>query len=204
MLAIAAFDIVAPMAEETKTPRTLVPRATIYVTIGAGLYWVFTSFGLINAVPASTMASYVNSGEFTPIYLSPTTTSAIFGSSCPDRHDGRVRGVHGDLDRREPACCTRSRARDSRRGMFAITDENKTPWNAQKFVLGCCVVLPILIGLYQDRNPLLAFGWIGEAYVFFVLIPYTLTCVANIFYHLRVERGRSTSSGTSCCRCSAS
>ena len=103
VLAIAAFDIVAPMAEETKTPRKLVPKATIYVTIGAGLYWVITSFGLINAVPASTMAAYVNSGEFTPIYLvadhyigySPDTRAA-------DRHDGRLRGVHGDLDRLEP------------------------------------------------------------------------------------------------------
>jgi amino acid transporter len=71
---------------------------------------------------------------------------------------------------------------------FALTDENRTPWNAQELVLGCCIVLPILVGLYQDRNPLLAFGWIGESYVFFVLIPYTLTCVANIFFHLRVDR----------------
>ena len=50
MLAIAAFDIVAPMAEESKTPRSLVPKATILVTIGAGVYWVVTAFGLINAV----------------------------------------------------------------------------------------------------------------------------------------------------------
>ena len=50
------------------------------------------------------------------------------------------------------------------------------------------MVLPILISLYQQRNPLLAFGWIGEAYVFFILIPYTLTCVANIFYHRRFHR----------------
>jgi amino acid transporter len=71
---------------------------------------------------------------------------------------------------------------------FARTDRNKTPWNAQLLVLGCCVVLPILISLYQQRNPLLAFGWIGEAYVFFILIPYTLTCVANIFYHRRFHR----------------
>ncbi len=56
-------------------------------------------------------------------------------------------------------------------------------------VLGCCVVLPILISLYQGHNPLAAFGWIGEAYVFFILIPYTLTCVANIFYHRRFHRG---------------
>jgi amino acid transporter len=69
VLAIAAFDIVAPMAEETRTPRALVPKATIYVTVGAGLYWVFTSFGIVNSVSAGTMASYVNSGQFTPIYL---------------------------------------------------------------------------------------------------------------------------------------
>src|SRR5258708_4048137 len=69
VLAIAAFDIVAPMAEETRTPRSLVPKATIYVTVGAGLYWVFTSFGIINAVPAKTMAGYVASGQFPPIYL---------------------------------------------------------------------------------------------------------------------------------------
>lgn len=68
-------------------------------------------------------------------------------------------------------------------------DKNKTrPWNAQLLVLGCCVILPILISLYQGHDPLAAFGWIGEAYVFFILIPYTLTCVANIFYHLRYHR----------------
>src|SRR5207247_121257 len=39
VLAIAAFDIVAPMAEETRTPRRLVPRATIYVPIGARRCW---------------------------------------------------------------------------------------------------------------------------------------------------------------------
>ena len=59
---------------------------------------------------------------------------------------------------------------------------------ADVLVLGCCVVLPILISLYQHHDPLLAFGWIGEAYVFFILIPYTLTCVANIFYHRRYHR----------------
>src|SRR5258708_16093946 len=63
VLAIAAFDIVAPMAEETRTPRSLVPKATIYVTIGAGLYCGFTSFGIVNAVPAKTMAAVLRSRE---------------------------------------------------------------------------------------------------------------------------------------------
>ena len=189
VLAIAAFDIVAPMAEETKTPRKLVPKATIYVTIGAGLYWVFTSFGFINAVPASTMASYVNSGEFTPIYLVADHYIGYLRILVPLTGMTAVFAAFTAIS----IASSRMLFALSREGLaprvFARTDENKTPWNAQKFVLGCCVVLPVLIGLYQDRNPLLAFGWIGEAYVFFILIPYTMTCVANIFYHLRVEKG---------------
>jgi amino acid transporter len=188
VLAIAAFDIVAPMAEETRTPRSLVPKATILCTIGAGLYWVVTSFGIINSVPPSTMNGYVNSGEFTPIYL------------VADHYIGYLRilvpltGMTAVFAAFTAISIAGSRLLYalSREGfaprVFAQTDEHQTPWNAQKLVLGCCVVFPILIGLYQDRNPLLAFGWIGESYVFFVLIPYTLTCVANIFFHLRRDR----------------
>jgi amino acid transporter len=188
VLAIAAFDIVAPMAEETRTPRALVPRATILVTIGAGIYWVFTSFGIVNGVSSSTMASYVNSGQFTPIYLLAahyigwlkilvplTGFTAVFAAFS---------AISIAADRQLYAL---ARERMAPR-IFAVTDKNKNPWNAQLLVLGCCIVLPILITLYQDNNPLEAFGWIGESYVFLVLIPYTLTCVANIFYHFRYHR----------------
>jgi putrescine importer len=188
VLAIAAFDIVAPMAEETRTPRSLVPKATILCTLGAGLYWVVTSFGLINAVPAPTMNSYVTSGEFTPIYLVADHYIGYFRILVP------LTGMTAVFAAFTAISIAGSRllyalARDGLAPrVFALTDENRTPWNAQKLVLGCCVVLPILVGLYQDRNPLLAFGWIGEAYVFFILIPYTLTCVANIFFHVRRDR----------------
>ncbi len=103
VLAIAAFDIVAPMAEETRTPRSLVPRATIYVTVGAGLYWVFTSFGIVNAVPASTMAGYVASGQFTPIYLvAGHYVSWLQDPGPADRLHRGVRRLQRDLDRRQP------------------------------------------------------------------------------------------------------
>jgi len=188
VLAIAAFDIVAPMAEETRTPRRLVPRATIYVTIGAGLYWVFTSFGIVNAVPAHTMAGYVASGEFTPIYLVAGHYVSWLRLLVPLTGFTAVFAAFSAIS----IAASRQLYALGREGLapkvFGRTDQNKTPWNAQMLVLGCCVVLPILISLYQQRNPLLAFGWIGEAYVFFILIPYTLTCVANIFYHLRYHR----------------
>ncbi len=188
VLAIAAFDIVAPMAEETRTPRSLVPRATIYVTAGAGLYWVFTSFGIVNSVSAHTMAGYVSSGQFTPIYLVAGHYVSWLKILVPLTGFTAVFAAFSAIS----LAASRQLYALSREGLapraFARTDSNKTPWNAQLLVLGCCVVLPILISLYQQRNPLLAFGWIGEAYVFFILIPYTLTCVANIFYHRRFHR----------------
>jgi len=188
VLAIAAFDIVAPMAEETRSPRSLVPKATIYVTVGAGLYWVFTSFGIVNSVPASTMASYVNSGQFTPIYLVAGHYVSWLRIMVPLTGFTAVFAAFSAIS----IAASRQLYALSREGLaprvFARTNANKTPWNAQLLVLGCCVVLPVLISLYQHHDPLLAFGWIGEAYVFFILIPYTLTCVANIFYHRRFHR----------------
>jgi amino acid transporter len=189
VLAIAAFDIVAPMAEETKTPRSLVPRATILVTVGAGLYWVVTSFGIVNAVPAKTMAGYVSSGQFTPIYLVAAHYIGWAKILVPLTGFTAVFAAFSAIS----LAASRQLYALGREGLapriFGRTDQHKTPWNAQMLVLGCCVVLPILISLYQQHNPLLAFGWIGEAYVFFILIPYTLTCVANIFYHRRYHRG---------------
>jgi amino acid transporter len=188
VLAIAAFDIVAPMAEETKTPRSLVPKATILVTVGAGLYWVFTSFGIVNAVPAKTMAGYVASGNFTPIYLVAGHYIGWLKILVPLTGFTAVFAAFSAIS----IAASRQLYALGREGLapriYAKTDRNKTPWNAQVLVLGCCVVLPILISLYQHHNSLLAFAWIGEAYVFFILIPYTLTCVANIFYHRRYHR----------------
>jgi amino acid transporter len=188
VLAIAAFDIVAPMAEETKTPRSLVPKATILVTIGAGLYWVFTSFGFVISVPAGTMANYVNSGEFTPIYNVADHYIGVLRIIVP------LTGITAVFAAFTAISITAARLLYAlaREGLaprvFAKVDENKTPWNAQALVLACCVVLPFAIVLWQDRKPLNAFAWIGVSYVFYVLIPYTLVCVANIVYHLRFAR----------------
>jgi amino acid transporter len=188
VLAIAAFDIVAPMAEETRTPRSLVPKATILVTIGAGIYWVVTSFGFVISVPSGTMSGYVNSGEFTPIYLVADHYIGILRVLVP------LTGITAVFAAFTAISITASRLlyalarEDLAPKMFVKTDEHQTPWNAQAFVLACCAVLPFVIVLWQDSKPLNAFAWIGVSYVFYVLIPYTLVCVANIVYHLRIAR----------------
>src|SRR5215469_14267833 len=50
-LSIAGVDAVAPVAEESHTPRRLIPLATILITVIAGLFWTLTSYGFAISVP---------------------------------------------------------------------------------------------------------------------------------------------------------
>jgi amino acid transporter len=188
VLSIAAFDVIAPLAEETKTPKSLVPRATIAVTLAAGAYWVLTSFGIVTGTSPKMMAADVSSGQFTPIYLVAERYVGMLKIMVP------LTGFTASIAAMSAVSIAASRqlfalAREHLAPhVFATTNKHRNPWNAQLLVLGCCVVLPALVTLYQDSDPLLAFAWIGQAYVFLILIPYTLTCVANIVYHVRYRR----------------
>jgi amino acid transporter len=185
VLSIAAFDIVAPVAEEARSPRSLVPRATILVTLGAGAYWAFTSFGIVSSVSAKGMAAYVRSGQVTPVYLVAAHYLGAAKVLVPiTGFTATVAALSAVSIAASRQLFALARARVAPK-MFAVTNRHKTPWNAQLPVLACCLVVPVVVILYQNSSPLQAFMWIGQAYVFLILIPYTLTCLANIVYHLR-------------------
>jgi amino acid transporter len=185
VLSIAAFDIVAPLAEESKTPRSLVPRATILVTLSAGAYWAVTSFGIVSSVSGKEMAAFVGSGQITPIYLVAAHYLGAAKLMVPvTGFTATVASLSAVSIAASRQLFALSRERLAPR-VFAVTDRHKTPWHAQLLVLGCCLVMPAAVIVYQNSNPLEAFMWIGQAYVFLILIPYTLTCLANIVYHVR-------------------
>ena len=66
-LSIAGVDGIAPVAEESHTPRRLIPLATILMTLIAGGYWTLVSYGFAISVPVSTVQNYVNAGQLTPV-----------------------------------------------------------------------------------------------------------------------------------------
>ena len=76
-LSIAGVDAVAPVAEESKTPRRLIPLATILITLMAGLFWTLVSYGFAISVPVSTVEHFVAAGQITPVL--PITRSYIGG-----------------------------------------------------------------------------------------------------------------------------
>ena len=190
ILSIAGVDSVAPVAEEAKSPRRMIPLATILVTIGAGLFWTISSYGFATAVPVKTVEKYVSAGLVTPVYgiagqyiggwkiLVPitgmTATIASFGASvvCASRLIYSI---------------SRSGTDDSRR-MGKLHVRHGVPWNAAIVALVVALVAPVLVGIWQGDNSSSAAGWLGGVFVFFALVAYMLVNLANIVFHLRNAR----------------
>ena len=53
VLSYTGFDVISTVAEETHSPRSLIPRATIVATLGVAAFWIFGTYGLSIAVPMS-------------------------------------------------------------------------------------------------------------------------------------------------------
>jgi amino acid transporter len=188
VLAVAGYDVIAPVAEETRRPRRLIPVATFIMAIAAGTYWVLTSYAFVESVPQSTMASYVDSGQFTPIYL------------VADHYIGVLRVLVPLTGMTAVFACYTAGSTAASRLLYALARDGfgparlarvdprtQTPWQAQVLVLSLCAVMPIVLGRWQGTY-LGGFAWVAQAMVFFILCLYLLVNVSNIAFHLRFER----------------
>jgi amino acid transporter len=187
-LSIAGVDSVAPVAEESHTPKRLIPLATILITLIAGLYWTIASYGFAISVPVQKVADYVNAGQLTPVLpiahqyigaldiLVPitgfTATLASFGASV--------------------YAASRLMYATSREGFLPsffsrLHPSHHTPWNAEATALGVALVL-FLLGTWWQGSVAGSFGYLAEIFVFFILVAYLAVNLANLVYHLRYKR----------------
>jgi amino acid transporter len=61
------------------------------------------------------------------------------------------------------------------------------PWRAEAATLGVSLVFLVLVSLWQG-GPANAYAYLGEIFVFFVLILYMAVNLANLLYHARFRR----------------
>jgi amino acid transporter len=188
-LSIAGVDSAAPVAEEAKTPRSLIPLATILITLGAGAFYTFCSYAVAVSVPPKTVIGYVNAGLFTPLY--PIAGSYVDGLKIlvPLTAWSASLASYGA----SIVCASRLLYAMARQGYapatFARLDPKKQiPWNASIPALAFSAVVPILLGIWLGENGSNAAGWVGGVFVFCVLIAYSLVNLANLVYHQRFAR----------------
>jgi amino acid transporter len=187
-LSIAGVDSVAPVAEEARTPRRLIPLATILITVIAGLYWTLVSYGFAISVPVHTVASYVSAGEITPVL--PISQSYIGGWAVLVP----ITGFTAALASFGASLYAAGRITYaiSREGFLSsyfagLHPRFRTPWRAEAATLIVTLVFLIGISLWQG-GPSSAYGYLGEIFVFFVLLLYIFVNLANLVYHARFHR----------------
>lgn len=187
-LSIAGVDSVAPVAEESNTPKRLIPLATILITLVAGLYWTVASYGFAISIPVQKVADYVNAGQLTPVL--PIAQQYIGGLDILVP----ITGFTATLASFGASVYAASRL------MFAVSREgflpsffarlhpgHQTPWNAEATALGVALAL-FLVGTWWQGSVAGSFGYLAEIFVFFILVAYISVNLANLIYHLRYKR----------------
>jgi amino acid transporter len=187
-LSIAGVDAVAPVAEESHTPRRLIPLATILITIIAGLFWTLTSYGFAISVPVKAVQAYVAAGQITPVL--PITRSYIGGWAVLVP----ITGFTAALASFGASLYAAGRITYalSREGFISsyfkgLHPRFRTPWRAEAATLVLSLVFLIAVSLWQG-GPANAYAYLGEVFVFFVLILYMFVNLANLVYHARFRR----------------
>ncbi|MGB6770388.1 MAG: APC family permease [Candidatus Dormiibacterota bacterium] len=187
-LSIAGVDGIAPVAEESHTPRRLIPLATILMTLIAGGYWTLVSYGFAISVPVATVEHYVSAGQLTPVL--PIAQQYIGGWAVLVPITGFTAALASfGASLYAASRLTYAVAREGFVWKFfaGLHPRFRTPWRAEVATLVVGTVALFAVSWWQG-GVALAYGYIGEIFVFFVLILYIFVNAANIIYHARFRR----------------
>jgi amino acid transporter len=187
-LSIAGVDGIAPVAEESNTPRRLIPLATILMTLIAGAYWTLVSYGFAISVPVSTVQAYVSAGQLTPVL--PIAQHYIGGWAVLVPITGFTAALASfGASLYAASRITYAVAREGfiTKYFAVLHDRFRTPWRAEVATLVVGTIALFAISLWQG-GVATAYGYLGEIFVFFVLILYIFVNLANIVFHARFRR----------------
>jgi amino acid transporter len=186
ILAFTGFDAASTVAEEARTPSSLIPLATIISVLVVGAFWIFSSWAFSLSVPVSEVAKLAEQGvtPITPIatqywhradiIVTLTGLTASLGTYVAGMVAiGRVLFAMG-RDQTMP------------RFLGRLNSRHQTPWNALHLAFGLVVVVCILIAAVA--GPFNVWTWCGSATVFFALVTYGFVHVANFNYYRRFKR----------------
>jgi amino acid transporter len=190
VFAMAGVDVPATVAEETKAPAKVVPRVTVIVLVVATLFFLFTSFGLANAVPSGELLRDIHSSaQAGPVYLIAGRYSSVFQPLVIVTAFSSIMAVFVAAT----VYAARITYALAREGLMPawfsqLHPAHGTPRNAQMFWVGLAVVLPIPLSLWQSHSFAQGFAWIGAVFSGLVLVLYGFVNATNIIIHVRRRR----------------
>jgi putrescine importer len=188
VLSFTGFDAISTVAEETRTPRKLIPRATILATVLVGVFWIVMSLILSNALPPSAYDAVIAKGGF-PL---AAAASSAFGTAGRDIID--IMGLEASFGLLIAAAVGSTRimfamGRDGvlDRRLGQVHPKFKVPWYAIGVLVGFAIIADILVSFFQGMNYSVAL-WLSNMIVFFALVTYLAINFCNPIYFRRYAR----------------
>jgi putrescine importer len=189
-LAYTGYDAISTVAEETKAPRDLIPKATILSVVVVGAFWVVMAMILSNALPPDVYIATIDQGGF-PL---GAAAEAAFGDTGRIVTD--IMGLEATFALSLAALigATRILYRMGRDGVVSprfgkVHPRFKTPWFSISVVVAFVAAVDALLALYLSVSFDITL-WCVNAVAFFSLLTYLVINVCNpllVVRHFRSE-----------------
>ena len=186
LLSFVGFSVITTAAEETHSPRSVIPRVVVWTCIILGLLWAFSAWGFSLALPARAWGQYVSKGANPVVVLANqfwgrgsvvvtlTALAAVLGvylaSAVGYARVAYAMGRDGTL----PAFFAR------------LHPKCQTPWNAQHLVFGVTLVVAAVWGRWLGL--FVSYEWWGASLVFFAMISSAVVNVGCAVFFFRFRR----------------
>ena len=183
--AFAGFESAAPLAEESRNPRRIVPRAIILAPICIGLFYILCSYAGVISWGVNKLSGYTNDpdpwatlahgvwGPFSFIVILTILNSALANSNAGVNAVTRVLYAMG-----------RTRTLPTQ---LARLNRYQIPDIAVILTMIVAVVVALWSGLAFGPFPG-GFSFLGAVLTIPILIVYIATCVSVPFFYLREHR----------------
>ena len=184
ILSFIGYDYACVVAEETKTPRRLIPIAVILAAVTVGVFWMLGSYAYSESIPLSQLPGFISSG-FTPI----TPIAKIYWG--PGNILITITGLTASLGiyvAIVPATArilfAMGRDRSLPQSLGKLNARYQVPFNALTVVLIGGFVGALVMAILQ-QSYFNAYVWFGEISVFFALVTYIAVNLASISFYRR-------------------
>jgi alpha-mannosidase len=189
VLTFIGYDVICTVAEEAKTPRKLIPVATLLALLGPGLFAILTSWALASAVPMADILPVLET-QATPITPIAVGTWGRAGTAVVI-----ITGMTSALGVYIAATvgCSRvlyAMGRDQTLPAWfgRLHPRFQAPWNAQHVILLLTLAAAAAWGRWVGL--LDAYIWWGSAIVLLGLTTYLMVNAANFLFYYRFRRDR--------------
>lgn len=186
IFALAGWEGVAPMAEESKDPKRVLPKAIMYSIIAMGIFLVFCSWCLLTGWGTNRIDGFVNAIE-NPTFI---LARKFWGNGWIIILFALINSMLAVAIACNN-CATRvwfamARSGSMPRSLAKIHPKFQTPMNA--VLLQTVVMFAIGLGLGWLIGPKMEFDFMGVVITFTLSIVYTMGNIGVIFYYRNEKR----------------